>query len=262
MLSLGNYIIQKYFNIHRCRPGESVMSVVSVCTLRTAWQLVPYITASRPHTHMCARRNANPKRAHTHTQTHIITYKLQTYFTPPFSLWGTFQLNYLMLFLLQRRAYSLISFFLCVHNCVLYLDKWPPVIEHHCICVRSFIYLSFKPLGKQREGAVFLCLCSRYCFGDEMFDCLSSSPSQTPIKTVNTGIGLTPAPGLPSAYLCVHYPPCASSSQPLCDSPDLSRLTSTSRENLSLMTWDGEKRARLPMLKEEGNERRENGGEG
>lgn len=59
------YIIQIHFNIHHCGLGEGFMSVVSVCTLRTAWQLVPYITASQPHTHIWAHTYT-----HTHKQVH------------------------------------------------------------------------------------------------------------------------------------------------------------------------------------------------
>lgn len=55
MSGICSYIIQMYFNIHCCGPAEGFMSVVRVCTLRTAWQLVFYISGSQPHTHVRGR---------------------------------------------------------------------------------------------------------------------------------------------------------------------------------------------------------------
>lgn len=56
LLWICGYIILNYFYIHRCGLGESFMSVLGFCTLRTAWELVSYITTSRAHTHICTHK--------------------------------------------------------------------------------------------------------------------------------------------------------------------------------------------------------------
>lgn len=124
---LCRYIILNYSNIHQCGLRESFMSVLSVCALRTAWQLVPYITTSQPHTHICA---PHTRKRYTHirmqkykyaitngnTQTdkniNIQTaHPLYAFFYPAW----TFQLNYLILSLHETHSISLIVvFFLCV----------------------------------------------------------------------------------------------------------------------------------------------------
>lgn len=70
LLWICGYIILNYFNIHCCGLGESFMSVLGFCTLRTAWQLVSYITTSQPHTHICTHTHANTCTC-THTHIHM-----------------------------------------------------------------------------------------------------------------------------------------------------------------------------------------------
>lgn len=76
LLWICGYIILNYFNIHRCGLEESLMSVLGFCTLRTAWQLVSYITTSQPHAHLCTHKQIH---ALAHAHIHMQKCKLHNY---------------------------------------------------------------------------------------------------------------------------------------------------------------------------------------
>lgn len=193
------YIIQMHFNIHCCELGKGFMSAVCVCTLHTAWQLVPYITASQPHTHIQAH-------THTHTQVHAHAFKhskmqrernLNCAFTNRWKQtyeWQTLDVFFLRCgYVCVKLPHAIIPLSCVFYSfnptlCILCLGGWPPAI-YKCSLLYVYIYwhiLLFMNLHfSHLDVSVLSDLCSK-AWGDEVLEFLSTNiiahPLQTSIK--------------------------------------------------------------------------------
>lgn len=178
-----------YFNIHCCGLWESFMSVLSVCTLHTAWQLVPYITASQPHTHICAPHTSKKMHVHTHSHAEMqrhyykwaqtnpdksiniqTTNPLHAFFYPV----GTFQSNYLIL--LKLYSIPLIAFCVDVNVLCKKMTTSDPT-SLYTVCIYLLIYPSYKHLPPACPESCLYVLggCCDNGWSNEMFDFLNTN---------------------------------------------------------------------------------------
>lgn len=134
------------------------MSVVSVCTLRTAWQLVLYISTSQSHAHISARTQSRaPTLAHAETQIPNVLPNAEKNIQTS---------NPLCALALKAEFYTLISpCDVCLHR------HWPANMK----CLRLMLHISFMRLLFSSLMAIAEMLkvmrCSEKC-----------GSSQTPMK--------------------------------------------------------------------------------